>query len=97
MAFVQIIEFRTDDIEAMRAAEQDWERDTAGKRTARRLMLTQDRDDPSRYLSIVFFDSYESAMQNSGMPETKAGSERMAQLASGPPTFYTLEVIEDPP
>jgi hypothetical protein len=59
MAFVQIIEFRTDDIEAMRAAEQDWERDTAGKRTARRLMLTQDRDDPSRYHSIVFIDYYQ--------------------------------------
>lgn len=95
MTFVQIIEFRTDDIEAMRAAEKDWERATEGKRTARRQMITQDRDDPSRYLSIVFFDSYESAMQNSGLPETKASSDRMAQLSSGPPTFHNLEVLED--
>jgi hypothetical protein len=95
MAFVQIIEFRTNDVEGMRTAEAEWERATEGKRTARRQIITQDRDDPGRYLSIVFFDSYESAMQNSEMPETKAVAEKMMALSEGVPTFHNLEVIED--
>jgi hypothetical protein len=95
MAFVQIIEFRTNDVEGMRAAEAEWERATEGKRTARRQIITEDRDNPGRYLSIVFFDSYESAMQNSDMPETKAAAEKFMKLAEGPTTFHNLEVIED--
>jgi quinol monooxygenase YgiN len=95
MAFVQIIEFRTNDIEGLRAAEAEWERATEGKRTARRQILARDRDDPGRHLAIVFFDSYESAMQNSEMPETKAVAEKMMALSEGEPTFHNLEVIED--
>jgi hypothetical protein len=95
MAFVQIIEFRTKDVEGMRAAEAEWERATEGRRTARRQIVTEDRDNPGRYLTIVFFDSYESAMQNSGMPETKASAEKFLALAEGPATFHNLEVIED--
>lgn len=95
MAFVQIIEFRTKDVEGMRAAEAEWERATEGKRTARRQIITRDRDDPGRYLSIVFFDSHESAMQNSEMPETKAAAEKMMALSEGEPVFHNLEVIED--
>jgi hypothetical protein len=95
MAFVQIIEFSTHDIEAMSQVDADWERATEGKRTARRQVLTEDRDHPGRYFSFVFFDSYESAMENSGLPETKAAAERYMALADGPATFYNLNVIAD--
>jgi hypothetical protein len=43
----------------------------------------------------VFFDSYESAMENSGLPETKALSARMAELADGPATFRNLDVLDE--
>jgi hypothetical protein len=48
--------------------------------------LCEDRDTPGRYLQIVFFESYEAAMENSAMPETDAFSSKMMTLAEGPPT-----------
>lgn len=95
MAFVQIIEYTTSDIDGMRAAVDAWERATEGRNTVGRRVITQDRDHPGRYFSIVFFDSYESAMENSGLPETKALSARMAELADGPATFRNLDVLEE--
>ena len=35
-----------------------------------------DRSQPGRYFAIVFFDSYESAMENSSLPETQAAAEK---------------------
>ncbi len=95
MSFVQIIEFRSGNIDAMQEVSERWEKATAGKRTAGRHLLCQDRKDPNRYFNVVFFDSYESAMQNSSMPETQQLSQEMMKLADGPPTFYDLDVLDD--
>ena len=95
MAFIQIIEFRTSDVEAMEAVASRWEEATAGKRTAGRRILCRDRAVNNRYFTIVFFDSYESAMQNSRLPETERLSAEMMSHAEGPPTFYDLDVIDD--
>ena len=46
-------------------------------------------------MQIVFFESYEAAMENSAMPETDALSRKMMTFAKGPPTFYNLNVIDD--
>ncbi len=70
MAFVQIIEYRTSKPDEMQAVEDEWVEATEGKRTVRRRVLCQDRDNDGRYFNIVFFDSYEEAMENSAMPET---------------------------
>jgi len=53
------------------------------------------RDNPGRYFNIVFFESYEAAIENSAMPETDALSRKMMSFAEGPPTFYNLNVIDD--
>jgi hypothetical protein len=95
MAFMQIIEFRTSDVERARQVDEDWWRATAGKRTVRREVLARDRSDPGRYFAVVFFDSYESAMENSGLPETQAAAEQYAKLSDSPPVFYDLDVVED--
>ena len=95
MAFVQIIEFRTAKIEAMRKIADQWEEVTAGKRTAGRRILCQDRNNADRYFNIVFFDSYESAMENSNLPETQAAAAKYMELSDGQPVFYDLDVIED--
>ena len=97
MAFVQMIEFKSSDIEGIRKAGDDWERATEGKRTARRQLLARDRNDPGRYFMIVFFDSYESAMANSELPETQASAEAFAALADRAPTFYDLDILDDRP
>jgi len=64
----------------------------------RRSVLTRARNDPERYLLVVFFDSYEAAMKNNELSETAALAEAMQKLTDGPPTFYNLDVervIED--
>jgi hypothetical protein len=95
MAFVQIIEFRTGDIDEARQIDEEWRRATDGKRTARRQLVTRDRCDPDRYFVMIFFDSYESAMENSALPETTAAAERYMKISAGPPVFYDLDVISD--
>jgi len=95
MAFVQIVQFRTSDIERARQVDDEWWRATEGRRTVRREVLARDRSDPSRCFAVVFFDSYESAMENSSLPETKASAEQYMQMSDGPPVFYDLDVVED--
>ena len=43
----------------------------------------------------MFFDSYESAMQNSSLPETGATADRYRRATEGPPVFYDLDILED--
>jgi hypothetical protein len=95
MAFIQIIEGHTSRGDEMEALSAELEDRTEGRYTVRRSIRTQDRDDPSRFMVIVFFDSYESAMENSNLPEVNEFSQKMMELTDGPPTFHNLEVIED--
>ena len=95
MPFMQIIEFRTSDIDAVRQIDDGWRMATEGKRTARRELLARDHADPDRYFAIVYFDSYESAMENSELPETKASAELYMKATDGEPVFYDLDVIGD--
>jgi hypothetical protein len=95
MAFMQVVEFRTSDVEAVRKIDEEWRRATEGKRTVRREMVARDHNDPERYFALVFFDSYESAMENSALPETKFAAEQYMKAASGPPVFYDLDILED--
>jgi quinol monooxygenase YgiN len=95
MAFIQIIEFRTSKIDDIQAMDKEWEQATEGKRTLRRSILCQDRNDPSRYLVLAFFDSHESAMVNSELPETAAFAKRTSELVDAPLEFQDLDVIDD--
>lgn len=95
MGFVQIIEFRTSDEERVKALGEEWQQATEGKRTAQKAVIARDRNDPNRFFNIVFFDSYESAMANSALPETQAMAEKMAAAVDGPPTFSDLDVIDE--
>ena len=95
MEFIQIIEVRTSKLDEIRALDAEWEKATEGKRTARRSIVTQDRNDPDQVRVIVFFDSYESAMENSKLPETQEFAEKWVGLADGPPRFLDLDVVED--
>ena len=94
MAFVQIIDLRTSDIDGIKKNSEEWEAATEGRRTVRRQIVGRDRNDPSHHVIIVFFDSYESAMVNSELPETQASAEQFAALADEV-TFLDLDVIEE--
>jgi hypothetical protein len=94
MEFVQIMEFNTSDIGAIQALDQEWIKATEGSRTARRQLLARDRNNPERYLALIFFDSYESAMTNSSLPATQAIAEKYQAAVNGI-TFHDLDVVSD--
>lgn len=95
MGFVQIIEFRTSKFDEMEQVGNEWEAAAGDDSKARRRVLCRDRDNADRYFNIVFFDSYDEAMENSNLPVTQEFSQKLMALADGQPTFYNLEVVED--
>ena len=95
MSFVQVIDCRTNRYEEIRALDAEWEAATEGRRTLRRQIVARDRNDPSRHLMFVFFDSYEDAMTNSNLPGTQEGAVKLAALMDGPPAFSDLDILED--
>ena len=95
MAFVQIIDMRTAKFDDISKLEDEWRNATEGKRTLRRAVVGRDRKNPDHYVVLAFFDSYDSAMLNSNLPETSAFGEKQAALADGPMEFTDLDVIED--
>ncbi len=95
MSFVQIIECRTKRMEELSALDREYEASLGDRTTVRRSMVTRDRNDPDKFLILVFFDSYEDAMTNSNYPETSALAEKMGPLLDAPPVFHDLDVVED--
>ncbi|MBB5749559.1 hypothetical protein [Micrococcus sp. TA1] len=95
MAFVQLIEYTTTRPEEVAEVLAEWERATQGKRTARRAVWMTYRDNPDRYCEVVFFDSYESAMENSQLPETAEFAGRMRELVDGEITFRDFDVVDE--
>jgi quinol monooxygenase YgiN len=95
MAFIQIIEARTKKEDELRAIGDEFFASTKGKRTLQRSIVARDRNDPDRYFILAFFDSYESAMANSNLPETAALAEKQMALLDAPPNFIDLDVIEE--
>lgn len=91
--FIQVLEFRTDDIDSVNAAQERWMSETQGERTALHSVQCADRDDPGRYVVVVEFPSYEAAMANSGLPATGQLAEQMGKLATAGPTFRNLDVV----
>jgi len=97
MEFIQIIECRTARFDDLTALEDEWRTATEGKRTLRRSIVTRDREDPNRYLILAFFDSFDSAMENSNLPETNEFGRRQAALLDAPMVFTDLDVVDDRP
>ena len=95
MSFIQIIEMRTKNHEELQALGDEYFERTEGRRTVKRSYVTRDRSDPERYVLVVLFDSYESAMENSQLPETGELAQKQAQLLDGPPVFSDLDVIDE--
>ena len=94
-AFIQVIEYdssRYDEVKQL-LDEMEARRGSDGPPGPVRGLSTQDRDRPGHYVSIVEFESYEAAMENSNHPVTQEFAAKMAELADGPPKFYNLDVL----
>lgn len=89
--FVQIIEIKTSRIDEVDSLVDEMRAGGAPMPMVRATM-TADRDQPDRYLSILEFESYEAAMENSNKPETAELAQRMASLCDEPPKFRNLDI-----
>ena len=96
MSFIQIIDYETDQAQAiddqMRQAME-----TGMDMTFTRMEHTQDRDNPRHFMTIVEFPSYEAAMANSRRPETDAMARQLAALCTSGPVFHNMDVKMDIP
>lgn len=93
--FIQLIDAQLSDVEtALTQLHEEWERATDGRNTVRRSITARDRDDENRMVSVVFFDSYESAMQNSELPETDEMAAKMRAIVDDV-SYRNLDVIDD--
>ena len=93
MSFIQITSFRCEQIEELRRIEDEWLAATEGRRTLLKETVLVDRNDPGRFVTMNEFESYESAMENSALPETDAMARAVTALLDGEPTYWDLDVI----
>lgn len=95
MTFVQIIEYETSRADELDRVFDEWLAATEGKRTVLHEMHTRDRDRPTHYVDIIEFPSYEKAMANSELPETRRIAEQMRAVCTGEPRFLNLQVARE--
>jgi quinol monooxygenase YgiN len=94
MAFIQIIEYQTKRFDDVTTLLDKFRANSTASTAPARATVTKDRDRPDTYVSIIEFDSYEKAMENSKRPETGEMAKAMAELCDGPPKFLNLDVID---
>ncbi len=94
MGFLQIIEFKTTQLDKILELDQRWRDATEGKRTATSTTMTKDRDRPDTYLWIIEFPSYEAAQRNDQLPETQEIAQEMMKASEGEPVFRNLDLID---
>ncbi|WP_232663165.1 DUF1059 domain-containing protein [Pseudonocardia sp. TRM90224] len=90
--FLQLIAFRTQHADEMEALGDEWAAAIGADRTAQWGAVGADRNDPGRYVEVVAFPDYESAMTNSKHPATSAFAAKLAELAEGDAEFTDLDV-----
>lgn len=92
MGFIQIVEYETGRPDEMWALGEERIAGMGETPPGFRLTITQDRDNPQRYVTIVEFPSHEVAMEYSGQPDTDAFARKMAALCTDGPHFRNLDV-----
>jgi len=90
--FIQFVEFEATDIDALATELKRFQVEHPGVLTASATTITEDRDRPGTYISIVEFPSYEKAMEQQGNPATSEFSANLAKIMSGSPRFRNLDV-----
>ncbi|MCV2490741.1 DUF1059 domain-containing protein [Geodermatophilus sp. YIM 151500] len=91
-AFVQLVEFRTDDSQRFLALLDEWRERMGAETTARWAVLTADRDRPDVHVQVVAFPDHAAAMRNSEHPVTTEFAKRLHEVADGEPEFRNLDV-----
>lgn len=95
MSFVQVIEYKTSDLDAVKRVNEEWKNATEGQRTARRILLGKYRGQPDRVCEMVFFDSPEDASRNNDLPETQEYAKKLGALVDDEPQFFDLDIVDE--
>ena len=91
-AFLQLIEYRTADVDQVIALDEEWKETIGGEGTARWSIVGADRDRPGTYVELVAFPDRDAAMRNSGHPATAAFAKKMQEAIDGEALFRNLDV-----
>lgn len=94
MGFIQLISYRTHEPGKVGRLLDEWITNSAGQRTAIRTRVGQDRNDPTRYVEILEFPSYEEAMRNSQLEVTTATDAEFRPLVADL-IFTDLDIVRD--
>ncbi len=90
--FIQLVEYETDDIEAIEKALVRFRDEHPGVMTFTTSRVAEDRDQPGTYISIVEFPSYEEAMKQSNHPALSEFVESIGPELMANRRFRNLEV-----
>ena len=90
--FIQLIEYETDDIEAVERSLLKFREEHPGVMMFTASRIAEDRDKPGTYISIVEFDSYESAMKQSNDPALSEFVQRVGPELMTTRSFRNLDV-----
>ena len=94
MAFTQIIEIQTDDIEAMEKHVSEWHHSQRGVAPGyKHARILADGDRPGTYLLEVEFGSEAEAKKNDERPETNEWSRKTRALLNGEPSYRNLTQV----
>ena len=93
MAFIQSIEFATEQRTELHDLLTRWTADAIGSGSAQRSTLAEDRANPGHFVMAVAFESAESAAENSARPETAALAAEFTALCSDGPTFREFDIV----
>ena len=91
--FIQLIDYSTTRGAEIEALLDEWRDSTEGRRGTASSITCRDREQSDHYVTIVEFPSYEDAMRNNELPETKQFAARMLELCEGDPIFVNLDEI----
>ena len=90
--FIQLIEYETNDIEAVNKALEEFRKDHPGVMTYTSSRIAEDRDKPGTYVSIVEFSSYEEAMKQSNNPALSRFAQSLGPELMNNRRFRNLDV-----
>lgn len=94
MGFTQMMAVRAADGAALAALMSEWHAAEAGVAPGYQgSRLLADRDDPGRYMVVVYFSSFEEAEQNNDRPETQEWAGRLGALIDGEPEFANFDEV----
>lgn len=91
-AFVQLVDFATERPDEWDGLVSRWIAAIGDERTTRWSLVGADRDRAGRYVGIVEFADYDSAMANSDHPATGKFLAELESICTEPPSFRNLDV-----